>query len=91
MLKFQSHWGFSVRIHKCGALATSTEGLQQERRVPGIEGKGKTLWGSVTPISATQVPAKNTETNNLTPGREQGRSSCQCRLVKPVLFLYVTG
>lgn len=66
------------------------------RTVTGEEGawhwgQGQGPLGKCTPINATLDSAKNTETNNLTPGRQQGRSSCQCRLVKPALFLYVTG
>lgn len=59
--------------------------------MPIVEGRGQEPLGKCTPISATPIPAKNTEANNQTPGREQGGSSCQHGFVKPVLFPYVTG
>lgn len=51
---------------------------------------GRSLWGSVGPPVQHQFLQKHWSENQ-TPGREQGRSSCQHRFVKLVLFPYVTG
>lgn len=51
---------------------------------------GRSLWGSVGPPVQHQLLQKHWSENQ-TPGREQGRSSCQHGFVKLVLFPYVTG
>lgn len=57
-LKFQSRWGFSVRICRCWAPSISSEVLGKKRWGAHLGGRGKECLGKRAPISATPAPVK---------------------------------